>query len=120
VIDSPSPIDRGVSNTASVFMWARCGGSGSRHRDEADSVSRFRTLQDWLDFCQQEDAEPDFTDRAPLDAQFEELQQAVRLLMTVIDQHEDGQALANLWLSRFGGGRWRLVPVIGKRRRATQ
>jgi hypothetical protein len=82
-------------------------------------MPRFRTLHDWLDFCGQE-AEPDFTDRAPLDAQFDELQQAVRVLLTIISRHEDGQALANLWLSRFGGGCLRLVSVVGKRRRATQ
>jgi hypothetical protein len=86
----------------------------------ADSVApRFHTLQHWLEFCRQRDAEPDFTDRAPL-AQFEEIQQAVRVLMTIIDRHEDGEALANLWLSRFGGGRLRLVKVVGERRRATQ
>jgi hypothetical protein len=80
-------------------------------------AARFHTLGDWLEFCQQQDAEPDFTDWAPLDAQFDEVQQAVRVLIAVVTRHEDGQALANLWLSRFGGGRWRLVPVIGKRQR---
>jgi hypothetical protein len=81
---------------------------------------RFHTLHDWLEFCQQQDAEPDFTDRAPLDAQFEEVQQAVRLLMTVSDRHEDGPALINQWLSLLAGGRWRLVAVIGKRLRRTE
>jgi hypothetical protein len=71
-------------------------------------------LRDWLDFCGQ-DAEPDFTDHAPLDAGFDEVQQAVRVLLMIMGRHEDGQALANLWLARYGGGRLRLVSVIGKR-----
>jgi hypothetical protein len=83
-------------------------------------AARFHTLHDWLAFCEQQDAQPDFTDNAPLDAQFEEVQQSVRVLMTVINRHEDGQALANAWLSKFGGGRLRLINVIGKRRRATR
>ena len=76
-------------------------------------ATTFRTLQDWLEFCRQ-DAEPDFTDKAPLDAQFDEIQQAASVLVTIINRHEDGPQLANLWLARYGS-RLRLVSVIGKR-----
>jgi hypothetical protein len=71
-------------------------------------TQRFLTLQDWLHFCELDGSGP---------ADAEEIQQAVRTLITALERHEDGQQLANLWFARHGGGRWRLVSVIGKRTR---
>ena len=53
-------------------------------------------------------------------AEFEhvdEIQAAVRALTAALDRHEDSQALVNQWLTVYGGGKWRLVSIVGKRTR---
>jgi hypothetical protein len=68
----------------------------------------FEGLRDWLYFCEQvQDAvEVEFSDLA-LAPDVEQIQHAARLLATAVGAHEDGLALANLWLGQFGP--WRLV-----------
>ena len=69
----------------------------------------FAALRDWLHFCEQgqDAAEVEFCDR-PLDPEHvDEIQHAARLLATAVGAHEEGLALANLWLAQCGP--WRLV-----------
>jgi hypothetical protein len=76
---------------------------------------RFETLRDWLDFCRLGDAPVSAEDW--LDPARDEIREAVRTLTVVLARHEDAQRLANLWLTVYGGGRWRLVSNVGKRTR---
>jgi hypothetical protein len=82
-------------------------------------VPRFASLKDWLTFCRQDEAPmaaADWTDPEHID----EIQQAVRMLTCALERYEDGQALVNQWLTIYGGGKWRLVSIVGKRTRLNE
>jgi hypothetical protein len=74
---------------------------------------RFQSLDDWLAFCRERGSDTaSLSEAERVDA----VQAVSRLLAAVSTSHEDGAALCNLWLARYGNTH-RLFPVVGKRTR---